>query len=404
MPAGLNSYTTQVDVPSTALDAGPNGLIVQVSASLNLATGLVTWTFTSLDPTTMDVPINPFVGFLPPDDANGDGEGFVSYSVQPKSGLTSGTPINAQATVVFDTNAPINTAAIVNTIDTSVPTSSVSPLPATSSPSFTVSWSGNDGAGSGIATYDIFVSDNGGAFTPFLSGTTATSASFTGQAGHTYGFFSVATSNVGIVQPAPATAQASTTVVTPSPSPSPTPTPTPSPSPSPSPTPTPAPSPTPAPVTVTGAIETFNKKHRLTGITVDFSGALDATLADITGIYSLIVAGKKHSFTARNAKHLAFRSAAYDDARHTVTLIPRKPVLVKQPIELTINGTAPSGLRDGLGRLIDGSGTGQPGTNADILIGRGGARVVRVVESAQPAFAHRPFPVVGGRTARAARP
>ena len=33
--------------------------------------------------------------------------------------------------------------------------------------------------------------------------TTSTSATYTGQIGHTYGFYSVATSNVGTVQPTP---------------------------------------------------------------------------------------------------------------------------------------------------------------------------------------------------------
>jgi hypothetical protein len=62
-----------------------------------------------------------------------------------------------------------------------------------------VTWAGDD-ASSNIATYDVFVSDNGGAFTPFLTATTATSAPFTGVSGHTYGFFSVATDAVGITE------------------------------------------------------------------------------------------------------------------------------------------------------------------------------------------------------------
>jgi hypothetical protein len=79
--------------------------------------------------------------------------------------------------------------------------------------SFTVSWSGQDDTGgSGIASFDIFVSDNGGAFTPFLTGTTQTSATFTGQLGHTYGFYGVATDNVGHRQANPASAQATTEV------------------------------------------------------------------------------------------------------------------------------------------------------------------------------------------------
>ncbi len=184
VPAGLASYSTEVTLPSTAPGAGPDGLIVDISAAVNPATGLFTWTFSSLDPTTLDIPINPFEGFLPPDDSEGDGEGFVTYTVQPTSSATTGTVINAQATVVFDTNAPINTKVVSNTVDATVPTGSVKPLAATTSTtSFSVSWSGSDGAGSGIASYNVFVSTNGGPFQPFQTGTTATSATFTGQIG-----------------------------------------------------------------------------------------------------------------------------------------------------------------------------------------------------------------------------
>jgi hypothetical protein len=42
---------------------------------------------------------------------------------------------------------------------------------------------------------------------------------FTGEAGNTYGFFSVATNNLGVVQPTPTTAQATTTVMSVSPPP-----------------------------------------------------------------------------------------------------------------------------------------------------------------------------------------
>ena len=80
---------------------------------------------------------------------------------------------------------------------------------------------GSNGAGSGIATYNVFVSDNGGPFVPFQVATNATSATFTGQVGHTYAFYSVATSNVGLVQPTPKTAQATTTVVNETPPPPP---------------------------------------------------------------------------------------------------------------------------------------------------------------------------------------
>ena len=208
VPAGLTSYSTRVDATATL------GVYVDVDASLNLSTGLLTVTFTSLDPTTLDTPANPLVGFLPPDTNPPNGEGYINYTIQPKAGLATGATLDAQASIVFDTNAAIATPQIVNTIDTTTPTSTVTALPSTTTtPSFTVSWSGSDGAGSGIADYNVYVSDDGGAFTLFQSETTATSATFTGQVGHTYGFYSVATSNVGLVQPTPAGAQASTTIV-----------------------------------------------------------------------------------------------------------------------------------------------------------------------------------------------
>jgi hypothetical protein len=98
------------------------------------------------------------------------------------------------------------------TVDAAPPTSTVAALPAFSPASFTVSWSGLDGAGSGVASYDVSVSDNGGPFTLWQAGTTATSATFTGADAHTYGFYSVAIDNLGNHQATPAGIQASTRV------------------------------------------------------------------------------------------------------------------------------------------------------------------------------------------------
>ncbi len=207
VPAGRDSYSTRIDARATL------GLFVDVTTGINLSTGLVTWTFTSIDPTTLDLTSDPLAGFLPPDVTPPEGDGFVSFTIKPKANLSTGTVINASATVVFDQNAPLNTATLVNTIDAAAPTSAVQPLPANSPTSFTVRWSGTDDAsGSGIADYDVFVSDNGGPFTLFQSATTQTAVTFTGVRGHTYGFYSVATDNVGHRQPTPTTAQATTTV------------------------------------------------------------------------------------------------------------------------------------------------------------------------------------------------
>jgi hypothetical protein len=128
--------------------------------------------------------------------------------------LPTGTRIDAEANIVFDLNAPIDTPAIFNTLDAGPPESIVAPLPLSQTTStFTVSWSGvDDDGGSGIASFDIFVSDNSGPFTLFLDDTTDLSASFTGMTGHTYRFYSIATDNVGQVEATPAQPDAQTTV------------------------------------------------------------------------------------------------------------------------------------------------------------------------------------------------
>src|SRR5207248_2981530 len=130
-----------------------------------------------------------------------------------RAALADGAAIPALATVVFDQSAALSTASIVNTFDLAAPISSVDPLSGqTTATTFAVSWSGSDGPGSGIATFDVFVSTDGGLFVPFVVGTTATSAPFAGAIGHTYGFYSIATDNLGHRQPTPTAAQAGTTI------------------------------------------------------------------------------------------------------------------------------------------------------------------------------------------------
>ncbi|HQU45489.1 MAG TPA: RHS repeat-associated core domain-containing protein, partial [Pirellulales bacterium] len=211
VPAGLTQY--QTTVPYQNVDG--SSLNVAVALDFNVQTGKLTATFTSLDPATGQPPTGVTDGFLPPDDSTHVGEGYVQYTVQPKANLATGATIDAAASVVFDINAPVVTKPVTNTIDAGPPTSSVNPLPASeNSTSFTVSWSGSDAAGPGIAGYNVDVSDNGGPFTAFQTNTTATSATFTGVKGHTYAFYSLAIDPLGLTQPTPTAAQATTTVAT----------------------------------------------------------------------------------------------------------------------------------------------------------------------------------------------
>jgi RHS repeat-associated protein len=206
IPAGMSSINETLDERSTL------GVYVQVVAGIDDNTGLATWTLTALDPNTMQIPADPLLGLLPPDTSPPEGDGSVSYTIQPKASDTTGTIINAQASIVFDVNAPIATSQISDTLDARPPTSSVNALPTYSPATFTVSWTGQDDpGGSAIAAYNVYVSDNGGDYTLWQDNTTATSALFAGQNGHTYTFGVTTVDNVGNQQTL-ASAAVSTTV------------------------------------------------------------------------------------------------------------------------------------------------------------------------------------------------
>jgi hypothetical protein len=201
---------------------------VEIELGFDPQTGLVTTVFQSIDPQN-GLPPDVLTGFLPPEDGTGRGQGFFSYTIEPKAGLPTGTEIRNIALITFDVNAQIATNQVdphdpslgtdpakeaLNTIDAGKPTSNVGSLPATvESASFLVTWSGlDDAGGSGIAAYDIFVSENGGPFTLWLDDTTNTSVEYSGAEGHTYAFYSIATDNVGHREEIPATPDAQTSV------------------------------------------------------------------------------------------------------------------------------------------------------------------------------------------------
>ena len=198
IPPGQQSFSQQF----TNLNL-PNGDLLDVNGvydpqAAGGANGVITWTFSTVDPSTGDLDSAVNAGFLLPDDAAGDGEGFVSWTGTAKPGLTTGTTVTGQASIVFDRNAAIPTPVWTNTIDATAPTASVTTLPATSpSGNLTVSWTGNDGAGSGVASYDVYESTDGGPLTLMLPGTTSTNKQVPIVAGHTYGFAVDATDNVG---------------------------------------------------------------------------------------------------------------------------------------------------------------------------------------------------------------
>ena len=171
-----------------------DSLIVRVQARLDTGTGVLRWQFISLD-TSLQPTQNALAGFLPPNKTSPEGDGFVSYTINAKANLPTGTKINNGATIYFDYNTPIATGSYQNYIDNIKPLSAVNPLTQTNDTTIKLTWSGTD-VGSGVAYYNIYI-DSNGTWQPFMKYTDSLSGVFHGKVGRTYSFFSLATDSAG---------------------------------------------------------------------------------------------------------------------------------------------------------------------------------------------------------------
>jgi uncharacterized repeat protein (TIGR01451 family) len=207
-PPGLSTFVGGAELPE-------QNVVVTVVARLDHDTGIVTWTFGSLDPATRQPTDDALAGFLPPNTSPPAGEGRVFFTVGVKPSVATGTVITNQASIVFDLNEAIETPQVSNVVDKTAPTSAVTqitPAAACGDTALTVVWGGTDD-GSSIRDWDVLVSEDGGPATLWKAATTETSATFAGVAGKQYAFHTTARDAVDNSEDAPATADVTYTVV-----------------------------------------------------------------------------------------------------------------------------------------------------------------------------------------------
>ena len=124
----------------------------------------------------------------------------------------------------------------------------------------------------------------------------------------------------------------------------------------------------PGSVLVTSVSPSFNKRHMVSQIRITFSGAVKKAQAQTAGNYRLTTIGSNGVSKARNAGVIPLSKAIYDSVHHVVILILRKPLALTKSLQLVINGSAPRGLRDSSGRLLDGDKNGIAGGNSVTMI------------------------------------
>lgn len=98
-----------------------SGLLLRIDAGVDVRNAVATWRFETIDPATGLPPEDPGLGFLPPNDDLGSGEGQVSYTVRARADAESGTEIQNRATIVFDGLESIETNVVTNFIETNLP-------------------------------------------------------------------------------------------------------------------------------------------------------------------------------------------------------------------------------------------------------------------------------------------
>lgn len=114
---------TQVDVPagSQSFDAvvpftQSDGTELDVTIAAHLDDGIASWRLTALDPATGQLPEDPLAGFLPPNRTAPEGDGYLQFSVQPRSDRELGTRIDVSAAITFDTNPAVETNELFYTV------------------------------------------------------------------------------------------------------------------------------------------------------------------------------------------------------------------------------------------------------------------------------------------------
>jgi uncharacterized repeat protein (TIGR01451 family) len=110
------------------------------------------------------------------------------------------------------------------------------------------------------------------------------------------------------------------------------------------------------------SLQRFGFHARPTRIVLSFSTLLDPIPAGRLGNYRLAAPGRDQLFGTRDDHPLRLRSVAVGPDARTVTLTPGPRLGLRgRRFLLSVNGTAPGGLTDQVGNLLDGDRDGRPG-------------------------------------------
>ncbi len=117
VPDGALPYSERMTIPDYRAGESRTWFL-DIDAGFDPASGALQWSFRTIDPDTEDLPEDALAGFLPPNDDSHRGEGRVSFRIKPRTDAADGTVVKNKASIVFDTQAAMETNEVSNTLGT----------------------------------------------------------------------------------------------------------------------------------------------------------------------------------------------------------------------------------------------------------------------------------------------
>ena len=192
LPSGRGSFTGTFDLTKQL------GFILNVTAGVDVNSGIATWLLTAIDPYTGLPTTDPALSILPLGQS-----GTVGYTIEAVSTATTGTVLDAAARVIYDSQQPLDSGIVTATLDAVPPATSFS-VADLGGGQYYVQWQATDDAGgSGVANSTVYVSLDGGVWQPVDQYATNGSFTYQAAAGVTAQFLVLSADNAGNVEPAP---------------------------------------------------------------------------------------------------------------------------------------------------------------------------------------------------------
>ena len=173
--------------------------IAQVEGKYDSFKGIATWTFTSIDPMTMEPTNDVMQGFLPVNYDGISGIGEIAFDIALNNTFADGTAIANRASIVFDENDPILTPTWTNVVDDIKPQSRVKDVVSKCDTLVTIHFEGKDEK-SGIWKQALYVQYGKGTTWEHVAETDSSAIDFRIYPGMEYAFCTLATDSAGNVE------------------------------------------------------------------------------------------------------------------------------------------------------------------------------------------------------------